>query len=48
VFRPEFLNRLDDVIVFRHLTHEDLKSVIELELAHVRKRLADRGFSHWN
>ena len=45
VFRPEFLNRLDDVIVFRHLTHEDLKSVIELELAHVRKRLADRGFS---
>jgi hypothetical protein len=43
VFRPEFLNRLDDVIVFRHLTNEDLKSVIELELAHVRKRLADRG-----
>ncbi len=45
VFRPEFLNRLDDVIVFRHLTHEDLKSVIELELAQVRKRLSDRGFS---
>ncbi len=45
VFRPEFLNRLDDVIVFRHLTHEDLKDVIELELAHVRKRLLDRGFS---
>jgi len=44
VFRPEFLNRLDDVIVFRHLTNEDLKDVIELELAHVRRRLADRGF----
>jgi len=44
VFRPEFLNRLDDVIVFRHLTTEDLKLVIELELAHVRGRLAERGF----
>src|SRR6185503_1474497 len=32
VFRPEFLNRLDDVIVFRHLTPEDLKEVIDLEL----------------
>lgn len=44
VFRPEFLNRLDDVIVFRHLVNEDLKKVIELELAHVRGRLAERGF----
>jgi ATP-dependent Clp protease ATP-binding subunit ClpB len=44
VFRPEFLNRLDDVIVFRHLTNEDLKLVIELELAHVRGRLSERGF----
>jgi len=44
VFRPEFLNRLDDVIVFRHLTNEDLKEVIELELAHVRGRLGERGF----
>jgi len=44
VFRPEFLNRLDDVIVFRHLTHEDLKRVIEMEVAQVRKRLGERGF----
>ena len=44
VFRPEFLNRLDDVIVFRHLQHEDLKLVIELEVAQVRKRLGERGF----
>jgi ATP-dependent Clp protease ATP-binding subunit ClpC len=44
VFRPEFLNRLDDVIVFRHLTHDDLKDVIELELSQVRKRLSERGF----
>jgi ATP-dependent Clp protease ATP-binding subunit ClpC len=44
VFRPEFLNRLDDVIVFHHLTREDLKEVVDMELAHVRGRLADRGY----
>lgn len=44
VFRPEFLNRLDDVIVFRHLQHDDLKRVIELEMAQVRNRLSERGF----
>jgi len=43
VFRPEFLNRVDDVIVFRHLTNADLAEVIELELAKVRERLAERG-----
>jgi ATP-dependent Clp protease ATP-binding subunit ClpC len=45
VFRPEFLNRLDDTIIFRHLTKEDLKSVIDFELAKVRERLLDRGLS---
>jgi ATP-dependent Clp protease ATP-binding subunit ClpC len=44
VFRPEFLNRVDDTIVFRHLTKEDLKEVIEFEVAHVRGRLKERGF----
>ena len=43
VFRPEFLNRLDDTIIFRHLNEENLKEVIEFELAHVRGRLLDRG-----
>ena len=33
VFRPEFINRLDDVIVFRHLTDDDLKHIVELELS---------------
>jgi ATP-dependent Clp protease ATP-binding subunit ClpC len=42
-FRPEFINRLDDVIVFRHLTVEDLKKVIDLELKKVRERLMERG-----
>jgi ATP-dependent Clp protease ATP-binding subunit ClpC len=45
VFRPEFLNRLDDTIIFRHLTREDLKSVIDFELSKVRERLVDRGLN---
>jgi ATP-dependent Clp protease ATP-binding subunit ClpC len=44
VFRPEFLNRLDDTIIFRHLTINDLKLVIDLELEKVRTRLSERGF----
>jgi ATP-dependent Clp protease ATP-binding subunit ClpC len=44
VFRPEFLNRLDDVIVFRHLTNDDLKRVIDLELGKVRSRLLEKGY----
>ncbi|MCS7305329.1 MAG: ATP-dependent Clp protease ATP-binding subunit [Thermoguttaceae bacterium] len=43
VFRPEFLNRVDDVIVFRHLTQEDLGQVVELELRKVRERLKEKG-----
>jgi len=43
VFRPEFLNRVDDVIIFRHLTAEDLKEVIDIELLKVRERLTERG-----
>jgi ATP-dependent Clp protease ATP-binding subunit ClpC len=43
VFRPEFLNRINDVIVFRHLNVEDLKHVVDLELSKVRTRLAEKG-----
>jgi ATP-dependent Clp protease ATP-binding subunit ClpC len=43
VFRPEFLNRVDDVIVFRHLTEDDLAAVVHLELAKVRQRLKERN-----
>ncbi|MFM7075455.1 MAG: AAA family ATPase, partial [Planctomycetaceae bacterium] len=42
-FRPEFLNRVDDVIVFHHLTVDDLKKVIDIELSKVRERLGERG-----
>ena len=42
VFRPEFLNRIDDVIVFHKLTKEEIKTIVELLLRH-RTSLADRG-----
>lgn len=42
-FRPEFLNRLDDVIVFRALTKDDLKSVVDIEMQSVRTRMKERG-----
>ncbi len=45
VFRPEFLNRLDDTIIFRHLTTVDLKGIIDFELQKVRERLLDRGLA---
>ena len=40
-FRPEFINRVDDVIVFHNLTREDLVQIIEYELRKVRQRLAE-------
>jgi ATP-dependent Clp protease ATP-binding subunit ClpC len=42
-FRPEFLNRLDDIIVFHQLNRENLKQIIDIELSKVRARLRDRG-----
>ncbi len=44
-FRPEFLNRLDDIIVFRSLTNDDLKRIIDIELAKVSKRLKEKGLT---
>jgi len=42
-FRPEFINRLDDVIVFRPLTKDNLNQIVELEVAKVANRLAQQG-----
>ena len=42
-FRPEFLNRLDDLIVFKALTREDLQSIVEFELKKVFGRLSEQG-----
>src|SRR5437588_597374 len=44
-FRPEFLNRVDDIIVFRSLTKDDLKEIIGIELSKVMKRLKDKNLA---
>jgi len=45
VFKPEFLNRLDDIIVFHSLTKPDLIRILELEVAKVSERLKPHGIS---
>ena len=42
-FRPEFLNRIDEIVEFKPLTREQLAEIVELQLARLRTRLADRG-----
>ncbi len=42
-FRPEFLNRIDDIIIFQPLTEEHLKKIVDLLILEVEKRLADRN-----
>jgi ATP-dependent Clp protease ATP-binding subunit ClpC len=42
VFRPEFLNRIDEVIVFHKLTKEEIKSIVDLLLRRIRSQLAER------
>jgi ATP-dependent Clp protease ATP-binding subunit ClpC len=44
-FRPEFLNRVDDIIVFRSLNKNDLKRIIDIELEKVTKRLREKGLA---
>src|SRR5277367_5965699 len=41
-FRPEFLNRVDEIIVFHALSEDHLKQIVEIQLGSLRKRLADR------
>jgi ATP-dependent Clp protease ATP-binding subunit ClpC len=43
-FKPEFLNRIDDIIVFRELNREDVGRILDLELRKVRERLAEKGW----
>jgi ATP-dependent Clp protease ATP-binding subunit ClpC len=44
-FRPEFLNRIDEVIVFHALTREQLKEIVEMMVKPVLKQLAERGIN---
>ncbi len=45
VFRPEFLNRIDEVIVFHKLTRDQIMSIVELMMARIREQLKDRGLN---
>ena len=44
-FRPEFLNRIDEIIVFQPLTQEEIERIVDLMAADVLRRLKDRGIS---
>jgi ATP-dependent Clp protease ATP-binding subunit ClpB len=43
-FRPEFLNRIDEIVIFHRLTREHLKQIVEIQLRHVRDRLQTQGY----
>jgi ATP-dependent Clp protease ATP-binding subunit ClpB len=42
-FRPEFINRIDDIVVFHPLGTEQIRRIVDIQLAYLRKRLAERG-----
>ncbi len=44
-FRPEFINRIDEVVCFHKLTHDDLLNIVDLELGKVEKRLVEKGLT---
>jgi ATP-dependent Clp protease ATP-binding subunit ClpB len=44
-FRPEFLNRIDEIIIFDRLKHEEITRIVDLQLERVRKRLAQQGLA---
>jgi ATP-dependent Clp protease ATP-binding subunit ClpB len=44
-FRPEFLNRVDEIVEFEPLTREQIAEIVELQLARLRARLAERGIA---
>jgi ATP-dependent Clp protease ATP-binding subunit ClpC len=44
-FRPEFLNRIDEVIIFHVLTEEDVRQIVDLQMREISQRLADKGIT---
>jgi len=45
LFNPELLNRIDETIIFRQLTKDHIKEIIDIQISDVAKRLADKGIS---
>src|SRR5262249_7433556 len=44
-FRPEFLNRIDETIIFHRLGPEHLRQIVDIQLRHLKSRLAERGIN---
>jgi len=44
-FSPEFLNRIDDVIIFNSLGKDEIRSIIDISMKHVLKRIAELGYT---
>ncbi|HEY2678872.1 MAG TPA: ATP-dependent chaperone ClpB [Steroidobacteraceae bacterium] len=44
-FRPEFINRVDDIVVFHSLGREEIRSIVDIQLARLRQRLAERDIT---
>ena len=45
MFRPEFLNRLDEILLFRRLSRNDMGAIVTIQIARLQSRLAERGIS---
>ena len=45
IFTPEFLNRIDEILVFLPLTRQEIRRIVELRLAELNARLADQGLT---
>jgi len=44
-FRPEFLNRIDEIVIFHPLNRQHLAEIVNIQLRHVSQRLAERGYT---
>ena len=44
-FRPEFLNRIDEIVIFHPLTREHVAEIVDIQLRHLAQRVAERGFA---
>ena len=44
-FRPEFLNRVDEAVIFNRLTQEDINKIVDIQITILEKRLADKNLS---
>ncbi|MDI6715532.1 MAG: ATP-dependent chaperone ClpB [Actinomycetota bacterium] len=44
-FRPEFLNRVDEIVIFNRLSMDDIKKIVDIQVGHLKKRVADHGIT---